>query len=71
MMAEDVFETDRFREKFVLSSDEYRVYFDAVKGDSSQTTTLHYGLTPTEARELAYKILAAAEASERKKQEKK
>jgi hypothetical protein len=64
-------ETGRFREKFDVSCDKYHVYMDVSQGTSGPTITLHFGFSPNIARELAYKMLAAAEECERKKMETK
>ena len=61
-MGSNVVETGRFREKFSISSNEFFVYIDATQGSAhGPSVTLHFGLTPSQARELAYRVLAAAE----------
>ena len=71
-MADAIVETGRFREKLSIDCDEVFVFMDASQGNvHGPSITLHFALSTAQSRELAYKILAAAEESDRKKTEKK
>ncbi len=54
-----IIETKRWREKFEVDNNEYRVFLNCTNGDSTHSHTLHYGLEPAYAKELAYALLSA------------
>jgi hypothetical protein len=70
-MASDCVQTGRCGEKFTLSSTEYHVLLNVSQGFStSATMTLHIAMSSNQARELAYRLLAHAEAVDGKKETK-
>ena len=62
-----IIETKRWREKFEVDNNEYRVLLDCTNGDSEHSHTLHYYLEPAYAKQLAYAILAEVAKIEQEK----